>query len=82
MTIEEKLQAMEALWVDITRNEELFESPAWHAQVLRHRDEILIAGEESFIDCVANHLLNSRILILWNDHVSEFGALRLQRLRN
>ena len=50
MTTEEKLQALEALWDDLTRNEELFESPPWHAQVLRHREEMVRAGEESFID--------------------------------
>ena len=50
MTVEEKIQAMEALWDDLTRNEELFESPAWHALVLRRREELVRAGRESFID--------------------------------
>ncbi|HET6892680.1 MAG TPA: addiction module protein [Pyrinomonadaceae bacterium] len=50
MTTEEKLQAMEALWVDLTANENEFESPAWHAQVLQEREERIKAGQESFID--------------------------------
>lgn len=50
MTTEEKLEAMEALWTDLTRNEEEFESPAWHAKVLRERDERVKAGQEGFID--------------------------------
>lgn len=50
MTTEEKLQAMEALWVDLTANEKEFESPAWHAKVLQEREERVRAGQESFID--------------------------------
>ena len=50
MTTEEKLQAMEALWVDLTANAREFESPAWHAKVLQEREERLRAGQESFID--------------------------------
>ena len=33
MTTAEKLRAMEALWADLTRNADDFESPAWHADV-------------------------------------------------
>jgi hypothetical protein len=50
MTTEEKLQAMEALWADLTRNEEQFDSPAWHEQVLKEREQRIKAGQESFID--------------------------------
>jgi hypothetical protein len=50
MSTEEKLQAMEALWADLTRNSERFESPAWHKQVLEEREERLESGEENFID--------------------------------
>ena len=50
MTTEEKLQAMEALWADLTRNEEQFESPAWHEQVLKEREQRIESGQESFID--------------------------------
>lgn len=50
MSTEEKLQAMEALWADLTKNHEHFESPAWHRQVLEEREQRIESGEESFID--------------------------------
>lgn len=50
MTLEEKLQVMEALWDDLSRNPEGLESPAWHEDVLRERQEQLTAGEVSFMD--------------------------------
>ena len=50
MTTEEKLQAMEALWADLTQNEEQFESPGWHKQVLQEREQRIESREESFID--------------------------------
>ncbi|HEV7671289.1 MAG TPA: addiction module protein [Thermoanaerobaculia bacterium] len=49
MSIEEKLQAMEALWEDLSRNAEL-ESPAWHEEVLIERERQLETGEASFMD--------------------------------
>lgn len=49
MSIEEKLQAMEALWEDLSRNAAL-ESPAWHEEVLRDRDRQIESGEASFMD--------------------------------
>ena len=50
MTLEEKLQAMEALWDDLSRNPDLLESPSWHEDVLRERDQQLATGEASFMD--------------------------------
>jgi hypothetical protein len=50
MTLEEKLQAMEALWDDLSRNPETLESPSWHEEVLRERQQRLAAGEDSFVD--------------------------------
>jgi hypothetical protein len=44
MTLAEKLQAMEELWADLSRNDN-FESPAWHAEVLEAR-----RNETNFID--------------------------------
>ena len=43
MTTGEKLRAMEDLWVDLTSNQDAYESPAWHETVLK-------AGHETFID--------------------------------
>ena len=44
MTVAEKLQAMEELWADLSRDENL-ESPAWHGEILKKR-----AAEENFTD--------------------------------
>jgi len=50
MTREEKLQAMEALWDDLSRHPDLVESPAWHEDVLRDRERRLTTGEATFMD--------------------------------
>jgi len=50
MTTAEKLRVMEALWADLSRNEQEIESPAWHQQVLREREERVRSGQEGFID--------------------------------
>ena len=50
MTTEEKLRAMEALWADLTRHAEAFESPVWHADVLRERERRVVEGNEPFVD--------------------------------
>ncbi len=50
MSTAEKLQVMESLWADLSRHEHQFESPAWHEQVLRERDEALRAGRETPMD--------------------------------
>ncbi|HEY4417371.1 MAG TPA: addiction module protein [Verrucomicrobiae bacterium] len=44
MTVAEKLQAMEQLWADLSRTDNL-ESPAWHEAVLRER-----SGQSDFVD--------------------------------
>jgi hypothetical protein len=50
MTTAEKLKVMEDIWADLSRNEQKFESPAWHEDVLKQREERLEAGEETPID--------------------------------
>ena len=49
MSREEKLKAMEALWIDLTREEE-FESPAWHGDALRETEKAIEAGEAGFVE--------------------------------
>jgi hypothetical protein len=44
MTVAEKLQAMEELWADLSRDEH-FASPAWHEDVLQER-----AGQNDLMD--------------------------------
>lgn len=48
MTRPEKLQAMEALWNDLSREESMLESPAWHGECLAVAEEALRSGTASF----------------------------------
>lgn len=50
MTTEEKLQMMEALWDDLSRNAGGIEPPAWHVDVLAAREAALERGDEGFED--------------------------------
>lgn len=50
MSVAEKLRAMELLWADLSRDAASFESPAWHGDVLRDREDKIQSGKESFID--------------------------------
>jgi len=50
MTLPEKLQLMEALWVNLTRKGDEFESPEWHREVLEERERRIASGEAKFID--------------------------------
>lgn len=50
MTQAEKLQLMEVLWDDLTRDEDALESPAWHEEELRERDRRLETGEDWLVD--------------------------------
>jgi len=48
MTSEEKLRTMEALWADLSRKEENIQSPPWHEQVLKEREEEVKSGQAKF----------------------------------
>ena len=50
MTQAEKLMALEAIWDDLSRNDEAFESPAWHQEELAATEERVKAGKEKFVD--------------------------------
>ena len=50
MSREEKLQTMEALWVDLSRDDASFESPAWHANALAETEAQVRSGKARFID--------------------------------
>ena len=50
MTLAEKLRAMEALWTDLSRNEQDIQSPVWHGQVLEERNARVKSGQEKFMD--------------------------------
>lgn len=50
MSREEKLQTMEALWADLSRNDAAVESPAWHEDVLKETKARVASGRERIAD--------------------------------
>jgi Putative addiction module component len=50
MSLSEKLQIMEALWDDLSRNADTLESPEWHRDVLEERERRIASGEARFTD--------------------------------
>jgi len=49
MPLHEKLLTMEALWENLSSNEESLEIPEWHKDVLDHRDRLIAEGKARFI---------------------------------
>ena len=50
MSREEKLQAMEALWADLSKTDGDVESPAWHQTALKESEARFAAGQERIMD--------------------------------
>lgn len=50
MSRAEKLQAMEALWTDLSQTETEVQSPAWHEEALRETAARVSAGQEKITD--------------------------------
>ena len=50
LSFAEKLDLMETLWADLTRDEKKLESPAWHEAVLKDREEALATGKVTVSD--------------------------------
>ena len=50
MSVEEKLQAMEAIWMDLSREPDRIESPPWHKDVLEETERRVESGEATFSD--------------------------------
>ena len=50
LSVAQKLDLMEALWADLTRDEKKFKSPAWHETVLKDREEAFMAGKLTVSD--------------------------------
>ena len=48
MSVDDKLQAMELLWADLSQNPEQVVSPGWHGEVLGSRREQVHQGKASF----------------------------------
>ena len=47
---EEKLRVMEALWEDLSNEDEQVESPEWHKKALRETERRRSSGEEKIVD--------------------------------
>ena len=50
MSTKEKLELMEMLWNDLSKNEKEIQSPDWHKQTLKQREKKSEAGKEKIID--------------------------------
>jgi Putative addiction module component len=46
----QKLELMETLWTDLTRDEKQLKSPAWHGTVLKDREEAFAADKVTVSD--------------------------------
>jgi len=50
LSFTEKLNLMEALWADLSRDEKKLKSPAWHETVLKDREGAFMAGKVTVSD--------------------------------
>ena len=50
LSIQEKIQIMESLWVELSKNADKVESPDWHKNVLQERENNIKEGKDQFID--------------------------------
>ena len=50
MTVPDKLRALESIWSDLQRTPDEVPSPAWHADVLRARENRVQEGTAKFGD--------------------------------
>jgi len=47
---EDKLRVMEAIWEDLSKEDEEVESPKWHQEALQETEQRLNLGEEKKVD--------------------------------
>ncbi len=47
---EEKLRIMEAIWEDLSKDDEKVESPEWHREALEETDQRRQSGQEGVVD--------------------------------
>lgn len=50
LSFEQKLDLMERLWADLSKNEKKLESPTWHDAVLKEREKAYVAGNMKSAD--------------------------------
>ena len=53
MSREEKLQTMEAIWFDLSKDDTGVESPIWHREVLKDTATRMASGQEQASDWTA-----------------------------
>ncbi len=46
----EKLRVMEAIWEDLSKDDDQLESPQWHQKALQQTEERLEKGQEDTVD--------------------------------
>ena len=47
---EEKLRVMEAIWEDLSSDEQSIQFPAWHESILEETEERVQSGKENILD--------------------------------
>ncbi|GJL63450.1 MAG: addiction module antitoxin RelB [Nitrospirales bacterium] len=47
---EEKLRVMEAIWEDLSSEDQSIQSPAWHESVLQETEQRVQSGSEQTLD--------------------------------
>ena len=50
MSCAEKLQTMETIWADLSKDDAGVESPIWHHDVLKETEARIAAGQEQIAD--------------------------------
>ncbi|MFA4837224.1 MAG: addiction module protein [Dehalococcoidia bacterium] len=50
LTLPQKLDLLEAIWADLSRDEDKLESPAWHEAVLKDREKAFKVGKVTVSD--------------------------------
>ena len=61
MSRKEKLWTMEALWVDLSKEDVDIISPSWHEKALKNTASRLALGKEKIVDwTIAKHELRKR----------------------
>lgn len=50
LSLTDKLQIMELLWDDLSRQPQNVASPSWHRTILQHRQQRIESGEAMFSD--------------------------------
>jgi len=62
MTTSEKLRVIEDVWDNLCHSKEEIPTPAWHADVLRFREQQIRNGEQDFLELdKAKRILKDRL---------------------